>query len=48
MLFADGKIRDEERQFLHELYGEAEEVSPEFEALFEECMKLPPEPHTAK
>ena len=48
MLFADGKIRDEERQFLHELYGEADEVSPEFEALFEECMKLPPEPHTSK
>jgi uncharacterized tellurite resistance protein B-like protein len=48
MFFADGKIRDEERQFLRELYGEAEEVSPEFEALFAVCMKLPPEPHTSK
>src|SRR5581483_6896742 len=47
MLFADGKIDDEERQFLHRLKGEAQEVSPEFEALFKECMKQPPERHTS-
>jgi hypothetical protein len=34
MLFADGKIDDLEGQFLHELKGEAMQVSPEFEALF--------------
>src|SRR3984893_4930088 len=39
MLFADGKIDDEERKFLHQLRGEAREVSPEFEALFKESMK---------
>jgi len=46
MLFADGKIDDEERKFLHELNGEAKEVSREFEALFAETMKQPPEQHT--
>jgi len=46
MLFADGKVRDEERKFLHELKGEANQVSPEFEALFVESMKQPQEPHT--
>jgi hypothetical protein len=28
MLFADGKIDDEERKFLHELKGEAKQISP--------------------
>jgi uncharacterized membrane protein YebE (DUF533 family) len=46
MLFADGKIDDRERKLLHELKGEARQVSREFEALFEECMKQPPEQHT--
>jgi hypothetical protein len=46
MLFADGKIDDEERKFLHELKGEAKEVSREFEALFAESMKQPQEQHT--
>jgi hypothetical protein len=46
MLFADGKIDDRERKFLHELKGEAKQVGPEFEALFKECMKQPPEQHT--
>ena len=46
MLFADGQIDDEERKFLHELKGEAVQVSPEFEALFEEGMKMPQEQHT--
>jgi hypothetical protein len=46
MLFADGKINDEKRKFLHELKGEASQVSPAFEVLFEECMKQPPEQQT--
>src|SRR5690349_11772026 len=47
MLFADGKIKDEERKFLHELKGEAKETSPEFETLFKESMKVPQEQHTS-
>ena len=46
MLFADGKIDDEERKFLHELQGEAEQVSRDFEVLFKESMKQPPEQRT--
>jgi hypothetical protein len=46
MLFADGKIDDEERKFLHELNGEAQHASPEFKALFQESMKQPPEQRT--
>jgi uncharacterized tellurite resistance protein B-like protein len=47
MLLADGKIKDEERKFLHELKGEAKEVSREFETFFAECMKEVPEQHTS-
>jgi hypothetical protein len=46
MLFADGKFHDEGRKFLHELKGEAGQVSPAFEALFAEAMKQPPEQRT--
>jgi hypothetical protein len=46
MVFTDGKIRDEERKLLHELRGEAGQVSHEFEVLFEEGMKEPQEAHT--
>jgi hypothetical protein len=46
MLFADGKLEDEERKFLHELKGEANQVSREFEVLFEESMKQPQEQRT--
>lgn len=46
MLFHDGKLRDEERQFLHELKGEPQQVSREFETLFAESIKQPPEQHT--
>jgi hypothetical protein len=46
LLFADGKIDDQERKFLHELKGEAKQASPEFEKLFRESMKQPPEQHT--
>ncbi len=47
MLFDKGKIEDEERKLLHQLKGEAQEVSPEFEALYRENMKQPPEWHTS-
>jgi hypothetical protein len=47
VLLADGTIKDEERKFLHELKGEAQELSREFEALFAEAMKLPQERHTS-
>jgi hypothetical protein len=46
MFFADGKFEDEERKFLHELKGEAQQVSREFEVLIEESMKQPPEQRT--
>jgi hypothetical protein len=46
ILHAGGKIEDEERQFLHELRGEARHISPDFEALFNEMMKGPPEQRT--
>ena len=46
MLVADGKIDDEERKFLHELEGEAKELSYEFVALFGESMRRPQEQHT--
>ena len=46
MLLTDGVLKDEERKLLHELKGEAKEVSREFESLFAECMKRPPESHT--
>jgi hypothetical protein len=46
MLFHDGKIDDRERKLLHELKGEAGQVSREFEVLFADSMKQPPEQHT--
>jgi hypothetical protein len=46
MLFADGQFDDEERKFMHELMGEAKQVGPGFQTLFEECMKKPPEQRT--
>ncbi len=39
MLFADGKIDDGEKQFLRQLRSEARQVSPEFQALCDECLK---------
>lgn len=47
MIEHDERLEDEERKFLHQLKGEAERVSPEFEALYQECMKRSPERHTA-
>lgn len=46
LVFADGKIDDEERKLLHELRGEARQVSREFKVLFEESMRQPQEQHT--
>jgi len=48
MLWADGAIKDEERTLLHELQGEAGQVCPEFEVLFRQSMKQPPEQHTCR
>jgi hypothetical protein len=47
MLFATARLDDAERKLLHELAGEAKQVCPEFEALFDECMKQPREQHTS-
>lgn len=47
LLFADGKFEDEERKFMHELKGEANQVCPDFEALFKESMKRPAEQRTS-
>jgi hypothetical protein len=41
-------IQDEDRKLLHELRGEAKEVSPEFESLFAEAMKRPQDRHSSK
>lgn len=46
LLFADGKIDDQERKFLHELKGEAKQVSREFEELLTDSLKQPQEQHT--
>ncbi len=46
LVFANGKIEDEERKLMHELKGESKQASPEFDALFGECMKAPSEQHT--
>ena len=48
MLFVDGTVRDEGRKFLHELNGEAGYVSPQFQALFAEAMKMPQEQRTSR
>ena len=45
-LGADGAFKDEERKFLHELKGEAKQISPEFEIFFKQSMKLAHEQHT--
>jgi len=39
MLFADGTIDEMEKKFLRELRGEAAQVSPEFQALCNECLQ---------
>jgi hypothetical protein len=46
MLFANGKLDDQQRKFLHELKGEAKEICYEFVVLFGESMKQPVEQHT--
>ena len=39
MIFAAGKVDAREKKLLHQLKGEAKQTSPEFEALYKECMK---------
>jgi hypothetical protein len=41
-------IKDEDRRLMHELKGEAQETSPEFESLFAEAMKRPQDRHSSK
>lgn len=47
MLWQDGQIDDRERKFLHELHGEARQVSPEFQSVFDEAMRQPMPSHTS-
>jgi hypothetical protein len=47
MIFHDERVRDEERQFLTRLKGEAKATCPEFEELFRECMNQPMEQRTS-
>ncbi len=47
LLLNDGHIEDEARNLLRQIKGEAEQTSPEFEALYQEAMKQPPERRTA-
>ena len=39
MLFADGKIDEGEKRFLTDLKTQAKKVGPEFQKLYDECMK---------
>lgn len=38
-LFADGKIDDREKQFLRDVHTKARRIAPEFQKLFDDCMK---------
>lgn len=39
IIFADGVVNDAEQKFLQELKRDAKKTSPEFDTLFDECMK---------
>ena len=39
MLFADGKIDENEKKFLARIKKAAKQTSPEFDALYDQCMK---------
>ena len=39
IIFADGKVDENEKQFLQELKKEAKETDPEFDILLNECMQ---------
>ena len=39
MLLTNGRIDDRKKQFLHEVRGEARLISPEFQKLYDECLK---------
>ena len=41
MLYADGHVRDREREFLLELCKELDEMSPEFELLCDQVLTVP-------
>jgi len=39
LLFADGRIDENEKQLLRDLKANARQVSPEFQALHDECLR---------
>ena len=39
MLYSDGHLRESERQFLQELQREADELSPQFQAMCDEALE---------
>ncbi len=39
MLYSDGRVRESERQFLADLMHEADELSPQFEAICQEAFQ---------
>lgn len=41
MLYSDGEVRQSEKDFLMELYREAEDVTPEFTQLCESALNCP-------
>jgi hypothetical protein len=41
LLYADGNVRDSEKQFLKELHRDAENVTPEFTQLCETALECP-------
>lgn len=43
-IYADGKVVEREKKLIRELRGEASEICPEFEALFDECAKSASQP----
>ena len=38
LIFMDGKVNEREKKLLRELKGEARQVSPEYQTLYEECL----------
>jgi hypothetical protein len=41
MLYSDGELRDSEREFLLQLQNEAQEITPQFQAMCDEALQAP-------
>lgn len=39
IIFADGTVEEREKKLIRELRGEARHICPEFEALYQDCVK---------